>query len=347
MMRAFCLCAALSLAIAVPAADGGKSGIVETLSVERKRDAAVARALTWLRAQQKTDGAVGDRYQSGITGLALLAHFACGITLDEAEHGPWLRKSLGYALSLQDETGYFGGRDEGRMYGHGIITLVLAEALGQSKDDDLEDGIRRSLERALTVTISAAQIAKPEVSAGGWRYLPTDVSSDMSPTGWQMMSLHACRQVGMQIPDSVMSGAAGFAQRFTGADGSVGYDVPNADKPALRGVALLCLAAANRFDAPEVARISGKIRSDPIVWQGPWFFYRAYYDAVGLNLCAPDVWESYAPAWEAILLTHQNPEGTWQYPPGDNEATYGPIYTTCMAVLALAVQKHLLPAYQR
>jgi hypothetical protein len=34
-------------------------------------------------------------------------------------------------------------------------------------------------------------------------------------------------------------------------------------------------------------------------------------------------------------------------PPNDNERKHGLVYTTSMAVLALAVDRHVLPAYQR
>jgi hypothetical protein len=128
----------------------------------------------------------------------------------------------------------------------------------------------------------------------------------------------------------------------------VGYRNRDEDHPALRGLGLLSLAIGNQLDAPEVGAIGEKIQSDPFQWEGRWVFYRAYYDAVGLNRALPKVWEKYGPRMEKIFIDHQNADGSWEGPPQNNEYTEGgPVYVTSMAVLALTVNRHVLPAYQR
>jgi len=68
--------------------------------------------------------------------------------------------------------------------------------------------------------------------------------------------------------------------------------------------------------------------------------------AVGLARATPEIWAGYAPRLEDVLLRHQQEDGSWDSP-GPESGKAGQAYTTSMAVLALAVQRHVLPAYQR
>jgi len=203
------------------------------------------------------------------------------------------------------------------------------------------------LERAVAVTVAAAQVNKSPQHRGGWRYQPRDQSSDLSLSGWQLMSLHACAQVGIAVPEAVIADAVAYARRLTSPDGQVGYENPGQDHPALRGAALLSFVIGAQQDAPEVARIADRMVRQPIAWQGPWFFYRAYYDSVGLSRAAPAEWAVYAATLEGVLIDQQAADGSWPTPPGDNENGNGVVYRTAMAALALAVSKQVLPAYQR
>jgi hypothetical protein len=161
------------------------------------------------------------------------------------------------------------------------------------------------------------------------------------------MSLHAPAQVGIVVPEDVITAAVTYAQKMSSEDGKVGYEAAGADHPALRGAALISFAIGGQLDLPVVARIADRISSNPIGWQGPWFFYRSYYDAVGLSRGAPTTWDTYGATLEGVLIDHQAEDGSWPTPPGDNEGGHGVVYRSSMAVLALSVNKHLLPAYQR
>jgi len=49
-------------------------------------------------------------------------------------------------------------------------------------------------------------------------------------------------------------------------------------------------------------------------------------------------------------LKHQNPDGSWDVPPGTAEAPQvgaDKVYPTAMATLILNIYRHYLPAYQR
>jgi len=325
------------------------AAVLEMLSAEQPRDVAIRKGLSWLRDQQLVDGSLVDgKNSTALTSMAIIAHLAAGHALHDPAHGPWLQRSLRYVLAMQSDNGYFGKKDHSRMYGHGITTLMLAEALGMCGDIELEERMRLALERALTVTVAAAQVKKSGQHRGGWRYQPHEKASDLSLSGWQLMSLHAAQQVGISVPEKVIEQACDYGKGLVSKDGKVGYSKKGQDHHALRGTGLLCFSIAGEQDNALVDRIRDRIIKHPIEWKGPWLYYRAYYDAVGLSRTRPDAWNDYRLELERVLVEHQHADGHWPGPPGDNEMKHGgPVYTTAMAILALAVDRHVLPAYQR
>jgi hypothetical protein len=233
------------------------------------------------------------------------------------------------------------------MYGHGIATLMLAEALGMPRDDEMDDVIRKALKKAAQVTINAAQISKSAQHAGGWRYTPDATDSDVSLSGWQLMGLHATQQVGLPVPEAIITNAVNYTRRMISPEGKVGYQNATEEHPALRGLALLALVIGHQEKDPIVKKVADRIWADPIAWKGTHFYYRAYYDAVGISRALPEEWEKYLPNYEAVLLPHQLDDGSFDTSVDNEAKDAGPTYTTSMAVMALAVQRYVLPAYQR
>jgi len=348
-------CAALGVVFAllhpvdvVAAAEMSDQDVLAILTADQPRDKAIRKALEWIRSKQSGSGAFHkDKHGTALTSLGIMAHLAAGVTFSDPQHGAALEKALRFVLGQQDKNGYFGSRDGSRMYGHGITTLMLAEAIGMVQEEELEEKIRVAMKRALAVTMSAAKVKKGGQHVGGWRYQPKEQRSDLSLSGWQLMSLHAAQQVGLPVEEAVVKGAVEYAKRLTDKDGKVGYERRGDDRPALRGLGMLCFAIGREEDKDIVTRIGKRIMKDPISWRGPWFFYRAYYDAVGMSRARPALWEEYAPRLTKVLVDHQKKDGSWGSPPGDNESGHGTMYTTSMSVLALAVDRHVLPAYQR
>lgn len=317
------------------------------------RDRAVERGLAFLRTQAGPDGALGEQQRTALTALAVLAHLANGVTPTDPTAGPWAQKAVDFILAGQDPDGYFGRIDGSRMYGHGITTLLLAELAGTlgPTGGPREQRVREALVRAVDVILHAQRVAKEPAARGGWRYTPTDSGSDLSLSGWQLLALHACRQIGMPIPDEALRDGAAYVRTLIGDaahPGHVGYAARNEDHQALRGLALLVLAldqGPTNVAPPEIAPIAKRIAEDPVPWQGAFFYYRVYYEAVGLSRAAPVTWATYHPRLEKLLLDHQAANGSWPAPPGDDESGIGLVYTTSMALLALSVERHLLPAH--
>lgn len=322
--------------------------ILRILSTEQPRDKAIDDGLAWIRTQQQDNGALADKLDTVMTSFGLMAHLSAGVGYDDPEHGEWMRKSLRYVLSRQSPSGFYGELDKSRMYGHGITTLMLGESLGMIRDPILEEQVRQSLVRAVAVTVNAALVKKSDQHAGGWRYKPDDTQSDLSLSGWQVMSLHAAQQVGIPVPEDVIRNALAYARRMTNQEtGEVGYQDNRREYPALRGLALMCYAIAGEEESPVVTQIANRIVDNPIEWSGNRFFYRAYYDAVGMARTRQDLWEDYGQRLESLLVENQREDGAWATPPGGGEGKHGTIYITSMAVLTLTVNRHLLPVYQR
>ena len=336
-----------SLAASLFAADLSDQEVLKRLEGNQPVDVAMRKGLEYLRQQQKPDGSASERYPVALTAMAVMAHFAAGHPPADKQYGPWLRKSINYVLSKQDSSGYLGAADGSRMYGHGIATLMLAEALGMPRDDEMDDIIRKALKKAVQVTVNAARAPKSPEQAGGWRYTPDATDSDVSLSGWQILSLHATQQVGIPVPESVITGAVDYTKRMISPEGKVGYQNPDQEHPALRGLALLVLIIGHQEKDPLLRKIADRMMTDPIAWRGDHFYYRAYYDAVGLSRAFPDLWEKYLPKYESVLLPHQKEDGSFDTSVDGEAQGAGPTYTTSMAVMAFAVQRHVLPAYQR
>ena len=333
---------ASALLVAVLVACAAPAGAGEAQA--RSPQEAIASGLAWLRGQQQADGGMGGRFRVGVTGLAALAHLAAGTTPDLPEHGPAVRRMLVFLANAANEKGYLGG-DESRMYGHGIALLAVANALGTTRDDDLEERLRLVLGRGLAITIEAARVGKPESQRGGWRYQPDEASADLSVSGWQLAALHAARRAGMEVPDEVMRNALAYVRGMVTEDGKVGYAARGEDRPTMRGLAIFALDLQGGVRDPLRDRILARAQAEPITWAGPWLFYRAYYDAVGFGRCEPAAWPAMRERLHAALLPNQSKDGSWPAPPGDNEREYGAAYATALAVLGLSVDLRLLPAF--
>jgi hypothetical protein len=108
----------------------------QVLSVFQKdeTDLALDRAIAYLISKQREDGAILDKgIDTTMTSLSIMAMASVGIQpSDVSPEGQAMQKALAFVLKEDrvDPKGYFGAKDGSRMYGHGIITLMLTEMLG-------------------------------------------------------------------------------------------------------------------------------------------------------------------------------------------------------------------------
>ena len=334
------------LAVSFPEED--EAAILRKIQERGPRDQALDKAVAFLLSQQQPDASFGQKFPVAMTALAVMALMSTGRTPDDPTCGTAIRRGMNYVLSQMREDGYLGQADGSRMYGHGICTLMLAEAVGMTRDEVLERRLAEGCRRAVKVILAAQALSKG-AAQGGWRYEPNSTDSDLSLTGWNTMALRAAKNIGIDVPKAAIESAVKYIRGNAHPNGGFGYVGPD-DAPALRGIGLLALAACGAYDAPELAKTTARMLQDPPRWQGPWFYYRTYYAAVGMYQMGDEAWDRFYPLIDHALLGHQNADGSWSEPPGNNElSSYvpTPVYSTAMATLALAVHHHLLPVYQR
>jgi len=300
------------------------------------------------------------RETNGLSGLAVMAILSNGNLPGEGTpESLAVERCIDFFLNpaVHEADGYYGKSDNSRMYGHGIVTLALAELVGLSPDAARDAAVRQRCQAAINVILESQKIPKDDRHRGGWRYNPTDKDSDLSASVWQVMALRAAKGTGMDIPNDAIASAVGYVKsccalpknagpNWVPTAASFSYQSWNNNGPASTTAAgVLSLQVCGAYDSPEVKAGALRLLEDPPKWGHSWFYYGLYYYAQGMHQLGGEYEEASLDLLKTVVLPHQNPDGSW--PPTSNEAGHGPIYSTSMALLALSVRHHYLPIYQR
>ncbi len=213
--------------------------------------ASTAGALGWLARHQSPDGswkATGfadqchgakcqgtgtSDYDTGVTGLALLAFLGAGYThlspdgqtADLRNPGKAIRfrdvvkKAVRWLVANQDADGLVGPKVSKLMYNQAIAALALAEAYGMTESQILKDPAQKAIDY-LTA-------AKNPYKA--WDYTSSNRSSsgrnDASVTGWCVMALKSARSSGLQVSEAALHEANDWIKSVTETNyGKVGYE---------------------------------------------------------------------------------------------------------------------------
>ena len=324
-------------------------------------DKAIDKAIGFLSRKQQGDGSISDRgNQTTMTALCLMAMAAVGNQpVEPTEKGRIMRRGLDYVLreDRQDNQGYFGNRDGGRMYGHGIITLTLSEMLGMGLDEEQDQRLRKRCQKAIDLILRAQKMPKrPPSHQGGWRYTPDSRNSDLSATIWQLMSLRSAKNAGLDVPSSAIEDAIGYLRRSYKSrldakgeplDKKSGFAYQPRGHPEYTTTAagLLAMQVCGEYESP-----FAKGAADWLLENGPntgrkFFFYGTYYYSQAMYQRGGDHAKIARKKVEDIMLKLQRGDGSWHGSGSENSA--GQVYSTSMAILALAVKYHYLPIYQR
>jgi hypothetical protein len=317
---------------------------------DKQVDAAVAKALRFLAKEQLPSGAWKvDTYgeSTAATSLAVMAYMAAGHVPGEGPYAEPIERGVKYVLAHQQPNGMIvHNSSHGPFYCHGISTLMLAEVFGMLQEP-LASDCRAALEKAVAVTLRAQSVEKPEKHAGGWRYQPTSLDSDLSVTGWQLLALRAAKNVGCDVPAEAIDKAVAYVKTCSSEKlGAFAYQ-PGGHCTATRtGTGILALEVCGTHRSDQAMRGARFLVSKPLDLQETYFFYGAYYCAVGLFKLDEPEWDAARRQIVDLVLTLQQPDGSWLAPHG-GEHSAGKVYCTTMAVLALAVDYQYLPIYQR
>jgi hypothetical protein len=317
-------------------------------------EAAVERGLAWLARHQAADGSwrfdlSGCRCDGGCrdagtvasttaaTGIALLPFLGAGHTHVEGEYREAVTRGIYYLMSRMRPTPRGGDLCEGTMYGQGVATLALAEALGMTRDDMLEryvgDGVR---------FIETAQ----DMHGGGWRYLPGQ-PGDITVTGWQLAALKSAALAGVAVPTPTIDAACRFLDRVQVRYGEAyGYQSAQA-KPATSAVGLLCrLYTGWENEAAIDSGLGTLARPGP----APAAIYQNFYLSQALLQRSHPVWPKWNQRNRDQLVAAQagfgHELGSWVFADPDT-APGGRLAHTALAVLTLEVYYRLLPIYTK
>jgi len=316
-------------------------------------EAAVERGLAWLAIHQALDGSWrfdlsgcrcdGICGQQGTvasttaaTGLALLPFLGAGHTHLEGRYRETVNRGLYYLQSRLQPTPRGGDLAEGTMYGQGVATLALAEALGMTRDDALAKPLADAIRFIVT---------SQDLHGGGWRYLPGQ-AGDTTVTAWQFAALKSASLAGLAVPSPTIDGVARFLDRVQTPDGTgYGYLGP-ADRSCTSAIGLFCRLhlSWDRRDALERG-LTRLARPGP----APDGIYQNFYLAQALLLAEHPAWPGWNRRHRDRLVRLQgmtgHEAGSWFFNDRDT-APGGRLAHTALAVLALEVYYRILPLYR-
>ncbi|MEM0895429.1 MAG: prenyltransferase/squalene oxidase repeat-containing protein [Verrucomicrobiota bacterium] len=352
------ICCFMSMGTMVPA---------EGVDLDRVKEACL-RATAYLVSLQWESGCIQDaagrlpdsRYDFGtaprnglaMSSLAIMALASVGhLPDDPTPEGEAMKKALEFVLldRFQDDLGYFGNADKSRMYGHGIITLMLAEMLGMGVDDTMDRRIRDKCQAAIDLILRAQVVKKREKDMGGWRYSPNSADSDLSVTVWQVMALRAGKNAGLQVPRESIEEAIAYVKRcFIAKHGAFSYEAERENRVLFSTAAegLLSMQVSGRYDAMEVRRSADYLLKREARPDSQWFYYGMYYYAQGMAQRGGEHEYTAKERAADLLLALQNVNGSWHGRHGQ-EREAGKVYATSMAILSLSVHFNYLPIYRR
>ena len=290
-----------------------------------------------------------DQYgeMTSMTSLSIMAFMAAGHVPGEGPYGEQMLKGIRWVIQQQKPNGLIIKQaSHGPMYCHGISTLMLAEVLGMVPAEDAEP-VRKALEKAIQLILAAQDVSKARTHAGGWRYLPNSTDSDLSVTGWQLLALRAAKNAGCDVPAENIDRAIAYVVACS-VPGHKGFAYqPHHGGSAVRtGTGILALEICGEHHLPQTLGGADALVRNRLQYHDAYFFYGAYYCSVGMFQVGGKHWDVTRNSIYLQLLAKQNLDGSWTAGNGP-ERNVGKIYTSSMAVLALAVEYQYLPIYQR
>jgi hypothetical protein len=290
-----------------------------------------------------------------MTALAIMAMAAQGhLPSHPSPEGGAMRKALDFVLQPERQTddGYFGREDGSRMYGHGIVTLMLAEMSGMGADEKQDGKIRVALRKGVDLILRAQKVPKAQGHKGGWRYTPDSGESDMSVTCWQTMALRAAKNAGMEVPKEAIDEAVAYIKglyeevpKETDRNAGFGYSRRGRDL-STTAEGLLALQTCGEYEGREVLGAAQRLLKSGFRNEERWLFYTAYYYAQGMYQRGGKHAQDARREVASLLLPLQARTGAWEGKHSE-ERSAGEVYATSLAILSLSVKNHYLPIYQR
>jgi hypothetical protein len=234
---------------------------------------------------------------------------------------------------LKESEGQISGYMGTNMYCHGLATVALSEAWGQT---DKDDKIQEVLKAAVKVILSSQN------EAGGWRYNPQPGGADVSVTAMQVVALASARQAGIFVPDDTINRAVRYVNMcHHSASGGFtympGFGVAGFARTAAASFSMMMLG---KHDAREVKAGVKYLQNEAAtaVKDTHHYMYGMYYASLCMYQAGPQEFKWWYPQIRDIMLSRQQKEGAF----GGRSA-----YDTSIALIILSMPYGYVPAYQR
>ncbi|MEI8373219.1 MAG: prenyltransferase/squalene oxidase repeat-containing protein [Planctomycetota bacterium] len=304
--------------------------------LDRRTEAAIQRGLQFLKSSQGKDGRweADDGNTVGFTAFSMIALMLNGHAPNKKQpYGETLTKAVNALLKEPEGqvTGYMGSN----MYAHGLATLALSEAWGQT---DKDDKVQETLKAAVKVILRAQN------EAGGWRYDPQPGSADVSVTAMQVVALAAARQAGIFVPDETINRAVRYVNMcHQTSRGGFSYMAGLGDSGFSRtAAATFSLMMLGRHEFKEVkdgVRFLQKEAPEALK-NADHYMYGHYYAALVMYQAGSQEFKDWYPRIRDIMLSRQAANGS--FGSGGRSA-----YDTATALIILSIPYGYVPAYQR
>ncbi len=320
--------------------------------------AAIDRGLTFLAANQASDGSFSDSRSVlgnvAITGLAGLALLSGGHHVGRGRYGANVGRAADYIVNRGSGgnrgslPGYLNNDDaqltHGAMYQHGFGALFLSEVYGMIPDAGRQKQVRDMLEKAVALTRNSQN------REGGWRYDPKPSQADVSVTVAQLMALRAARNAGIFVPKTTVDKCVEYIKGCQQPDGGFCYIKGQGfagSAFARSAAAMVGLFSAGIYDGKEIDRglqylvrfLPGR-RVNAAEARPEHYFYGHYYAALALWTAGGNYWAEWFPAIRDELLARLRNGGSWT-------DWHGASYATAMACIILQLPNNYLPIMQK
>lgn len=331
-------------------------------------EASIDRGLAWLAKQQGRDGSftAPDNAQPAATAFAVMAFLSRGHLPGEGPYGAGIERAIDFVIGCQRSNGLLARAGSGAgvvgktaNYNHAISALMLTEVYGLT-DRTRAARLKPAILNALAFTRgNQTQPKSDPAERGGWRYLQSEAAgeSDLSVTSWQLMFLRSAKNAEFDIPKLFVDDAVGYVLRCWDESQGLFYYRRTGAEPrwsrGMVGAGIVSLALSGQHDTRVAQRAGDWLLEHPFrsfgeqVGTGDRFFYGTYYCSQAMAQLGGRHWRQFFPVLVSVLLRSQQPTGEWPPEPAGNDATFGNVYTTAMAVLSLTPPLQLLPVYQR
>jgi hypothetical protein len=351
-----CLTALLAAVLACSAwCAAPPSGLANPGEVEMPREvlASIQLAQRWLASRQRADGSFSDRYGegAGIVASGVLAWMVSGSTPGAGPYGGPVALGVDYVLSCAQPSGllYSGRNEQHAMYQHGLATLCLAEAYGQTLDRRIYEKLKAAVELCV----------RCQNELGGWRYQPRiDPTGDLSVTVMILLGLRAARDAGIALPKETIQRAVHYLElcrdREGGPDAIAGfcYQPGRGRKWSTTAAGLMSLMLCGQYRAERYKGaldylLSVRLRNEDREWfiYGNYYAAQALYQAGARGEAYRDCWPKWYRSMSQELLKRQVKSGA-DRGRFEVDREYG-IWGTAMSVLILGLPYRYLPIYQR